>query len=54
MTITTTVMYSIVLSSIWVKRDNGIELGLIEGIDKYEIISDINHIAAIQAEQSSS
>src|SRR5919206_3129909 len=27
---------------IWVKWDNGIELGLIEGIDKYEIISDVN------------
>src|SRR5919199_3102507 len=25
-------------SIIWVKWDNGIELGLIEGIDKYEII----------------
>jgi hypothetical protein len=33
---------------IWVKWDNGIELGLIEGIDKYEIIvSDVttNNIA---------
>src|ERR687885_1905373 len=29
-------------SIIWVKWDNGIELGLIEGIDKYEIISDVN------------
>jgi hypothetical protein len=27
-------------SIIWVKWDNGIELGLIEGIDKYEIMSD--------------
>ena len=26
---------------IWVKWDNGIELGLIEGIDKYEIVSDL-------------
>ena len=25
-------------SIIWVKWDNGIELGLIEGVDKYEII----------------
>ena len=25
-------------SIIWVKWDNGIELGLIDGIDKYEII----------------
>src|SRR5919197_5901816 len=29
-------------SIIWVKWDNGIELGLIEGIDKYEIVSDVN------------
>src|SRR5919197_784686 len=29
-------------SIIWVKWDNSIELGLIEGIDKYEIISDVN------------
>jgi hypothetical protein len=28
-------------SIIWVKWDNGIELGLIEGIDKYEIVSDL-------------
>ena len=28
-------------SIIWVKWDNGIELGLIEGIDKYEIVSDV-------------
>jgi hypothetical protein len=27
-------------SIIWVKWDNGIELGLIEGIDKYEVVSD--------------
>jgi hypothetical protein len=26
---------------IWVKWDNGIELGLIEGIDKYEIVSNV-------------
>ena len=26
-------------SIIWVKWDNGVELGLIEGVDKYEIIS---------------
>ena len=29
-------------SIIWVKWDNGIELGLIEGIDKYEIMPDVN------------
>ncbi|HYZ50608.1 MAG TPA: hypothetical protein VE593_06955 [Nitrososphaeraceae archaeon] len=28
-------------SIIWVKWDNDIELGLIEGIDKYEIVSDL-------------
>ena len=28
-------------SIIWIKWDNGIELGLIEGIDKYEIVSDV-------------
>ena len=28
-------------SIIWVKWDNGIEFGLIEGIDKYEIVSDV-------------
>jgi hypothetical protein len=28
-------------SIIWVKGDNGIELGLIEGIDKYEIVSGV-------------
>ena len=28
-------------SIIWVKWDNGIELGLIEGIDKYEIVSNV-------------
>jgi len=40
---------------IWVKWDNGIELGLIEGIDKYEIIvsgvtstDNINQVAAQQ------
>jgi hypothetical protein len=27
-------------SIIWVEWDNGIKLGLIEGVDKYEIISD--------------
>ena len=36
-------------SIIWVRWDNGIELGLIEGIDKYEIISDI---AATQTAQA--
>jgi len=29
-------------SIVWVKWDNGIELGLIEGTDKYEIVSDVN------------
>src|ERR1041384_1871608 len=29
-------------SIIWVKWDNDIELGLIEGVDKYEIVSDVN------------
>ena len=29
-------------SIVWVKWDNGIELGLIEGVDKYEIVSDVN------------
>jgi hypothetical protein len=33
-------------SIIWVKWDNGIELGLIEGIDKYEIVSGINNTTA--------
>jgi hypothetical protein len=28
-------------SIIWVKWDNGIELGLIEGIDKYKIVSNV-------------
>jgi hypothetical protein len=28
-------------SIMWVKWDNDIELGLIEGIDKYEIVSDV-------------
>jgi len=29
-------------SIIWVKWDNDVELGLIEGVDKYEIVSDVN------------
>ena len=43
-------------SIIWVKWDNGIELGLIEGIDKYEIIvSDVtttNNISQATAQQT--
>jgi len=43
---------------IWVKWDNDIELGLIEGIDKYEIMPDvsttdnISHLAAQQTVNS--
>jgi hypothetical protein len=36
---------------ICVKWDNGIELGLIEGIDKYEIVSDVTTNSSIQAAQ---
>lgn len=28
-------------SIVWVKWDNGVELGLIEGINKYEILSSV-------------
>jgi hypothetical protein len=38
-------------SIIWVKWDNGIELGLIEGIDKYEIVSDVNTNSITQQTQ---
>jgi hypothetical protein len=39
---------------IWVKWDNDIELGLIEGVDKYEIVSGIttNNNIAQAAEQT--
>jgi hypothetical protein len=41
-------------SIIWVKWDNGTELGLIEGIDKYEIVSDVTTTNSItQAAQRS-
>jgi hypothetical protein len=38
-------------SIIWVKWDNGIELGLIEGVDKYEIVSGVN-TTALAAQQT--
>jgi hypothetical protein len=39
-------------SIIWVKWDNGVELGLIEGIDKYEIVSSVTTNSSQAAQQT--
>ena len=38
-------------SIVWVKWDNGTELGLIEETDKYEIVSDVNTNSITQQTQ---
>jgi hypothetical protein len=39
-------------SIIWVKWDNGVELGLIEGIDKYEMALEVTTNSSTQAAQT--